>query len=137
MNFFIFVSEQWLLFSILIALIFLLIIYEKDKGGKQLGPHELVSLINSEEAVLIDLRPLDEFRSGHISGAINIPHSKLNSRHVELQQHVDKIVVLADKYGQHSGSSGKLLVDLGYNVRRLNGGMVEWRDQNMPVVKGA
>ena len=101
-----------------------------------MGSEVIVLVLNLLVGFVIFLRSLVVFRSGDFYGAINIPHTKLNSRHVELQQHVDKIVVLADKYGQHSGSSGKMLSDLGYNVRRLNGGMVEWRDQNMPVVKG-
>jgi rhodanese-related sulfurtransferase len=49
----------------------------------------------------------------------------------------DKVLVVVDQYGQHAGSAGKLLSSEGYDVRRLSGGMVEWRGQNLPVVKGS
>ena len=33
---------------------------------------EAVRLMNDEEAVVIDLRPIDEFQRGHIIGSVNI-----------------------------------------------------------------
>ena len=39
--------------------------------------------------------------------------------------------------GQHSGMAGTLLRKAGFqNVARLQGGVTEWRNQNLPVVKG-
>ena len=97
----------------------------------------MVALLNSEHAALVDVRPSGDFTDGHIHGAINIPHTKLPSRHVELDREKDKVLVVVDQYGQHAGSAGKLLSSEGYDVRRLSGGMVEWRSQNLPVVKGS
>ena len=123
--------------STLLVLVYVFILYERDKGGKSIGQNELVALLNSEHAALVDVRPSGDFSDGHIHGAISIPHTKLSSRHVELVREKDKVLVVVDQYGQHAGSAGKLLSSEGYNVRRLSGGMVEWRGQNLPVVKGS
>ena len=40
--------------------------------------------------------------------------------------------------GQHAGSAGTLLRKNGFvDVARLQGGVTEWRNQNLPVVKGS
>ena len=88
MDFFIFVSEQWLLISLLIALIGVFLFTEQGKSGKSISPAELVRLMNSEEAVVVDVRSAGEFESGHIHGSRNIPHGKLASRIAELEKYI-------------------------------------------------
>ena len=135
MNFFLFVGEQWFLVTMLMALMYAYLLNERKKSGKVIGQHELVSLINSGEALLVDVRAANDFSQGHIQGAINIPHTKMSNRFVELEKEKSKLVVLTDQYGQHAPSVGKLLMSKGFEVRRLNGGMIEWKEQNMPVVR--
>jgi rhodanese-related sulfurtransferase len=135
-NFFIFVSQQWYLFALLIALIALFLYTEQRKSGKSIGTAELVRLMNSDQAVVVDVRPSSEFDSGHIHGARNIPHSKLASRIAELEKSRDKIIVLVDKLGQHSGGAGKTLGKEGYSVQRLGGGISEWQNAGLPLVTG-
>ncbi len=135
MKFFLFVGEQWFLVTILMALMYAYLLNERKKSGKVIGQHELVSLINSGEALLVDVRAANDFSQGHIQGAINIPHTKMSNRFVELEKEKSKLVVLTDQYGQHAASVGKLLMSKGFEVRRLNGGMIEWKEQNMPVVR--
>jgi|TARA_B110000211_G_scaffold63749_1_gene73058 rhodanese-related sulfurtransferase len=133
---FIFASEQWLLLSIFLVLLYIFMFTERTKGGKPIPTAELVSLMNSEAAVLVDVRPSTDFQAGHIHGAINIPHTKTATRISELEKHREKLIVLVDQMGQHAGSTGKMLTKDNYNVRRLSGGMSEWQQQNMPVVQG-
>ncbi len=131
-----FITEQWLLVGILAALIIAFITLESKKGGKTLGTHELTRLVNKDEAVLLDVRDAKDYKAGHIVDAINIPFNKLSDRVSELEKHKEKIIVIIDKMGQHSGNGGKILLDKGFNVNRLQGGMTEWTGQNLPVVKG-
>lgn len=136
MEFFIFVSEQWLLITLLAALIAIFIITEQRKAGKSLGTSELVRLMNNDQAVVVDVRSAAEFETGHIHGALNIPQQKLASRMAELEKYRDKTIVVADKIGQHSGGAGKALSSNGFNVCRLNGGISEWQGSSLPLVKG-
>ncbi|MDG0969256.1 MAG: rhodanese-like domain-containing protein [Porticoccaceae bacterium] len=135
MDIFIFASEQWLLLSTFLVLLYLFIFTERTKGGKPISSTELVSAMNAETAILIDVRPSNEFQAGHIHGAIDIPHTKIASRISELEKYRERTIVLVDQMGQHAGSAGKILSKDGFNVRRLSGGMNDWQHQNMPVVK--
>ena len=80
MDIFIFVSEQWVLFSVLMGLIYIFIWTERSKGGKPVSANELVAMMNADTAVLVDVRPANEFQAGHIHGAVNIPHNKVDGR---------------------------------------------------------
>lgn len=93
-------------------------------------------MLNKDEAVLIDLREPADFKAGHISGAINIPFKKVESRMDEMEKFREKNVVLVDKMGQHAGAAGRSLREKGFTIYRLQGGMAEWNGQNLPVVKG-
>ena len=134
MDFFIFISEQWVTVSVLLMLIYLFAFTEQKKAGKQISVHDVTSLINSDQGVLVDIRDSKEYQSGYIANAVNIPLASLDGRIVELEKYRDKTVVLVDKLGQHSASAGRKLKAAGFEVRRLQGGMGEWRSQSLPVV---
>lgn len=134
MDFFIFISEQWVAVSVLLILIYLFAYTEQKKAGKQISVHDVTSLINSDQGVLVDVRDSKAYQSGYIASAINIPLANLEGRMVELEKYRDKTVVLVDKLGQHSASAGRKLKAAGFDVRRLQGGMGEWRSQSLPVV---
>ena len=135
MEIFLFLGEQWFLVTVLLLLMYAYLLNERKKSGKTIGQHEFVSLINSGEAILVDVRAANDFSQGHIQGAINIPHTKMSNRFVELEKEKPKVVVVTDQYGQHAPAAGKLLMSKGFEVRRLDGGMIEWKEQNMPVVR--
>lgn len=135
-QFFEFVVNHWILSTLFVVLLALLLITESRKAGKSLSAQELVMLLNKDQAVVLDLRDKKEFGEGHITGSINIPFANLKDRAVELQKYKDKQIVLVDKMGQHTGMAGKILRAAGYqDVRRLAGGVTEWRNANMPLVK--
>lgn len=135
-QFFEFVANHWILSTLFVVLLVLLLTTESRKAGKSLSNQELVMLLNKDQAVVVDLRDKKEFGEGHITGSINIPFANLKDRAVELQKYKDKQIVLVDKMGQHTGLAGKILRAAGYqDIRRLAGGVTEWRNANMPLVK--
>ncbi len=131
-DFLIFVSEQWLLVSLLLALVYIFLLLEHIKAGKQLSVHEVTRLLNGDEAVLVDLRPVKEFEAGHIKGAVPIPLIELPARTAELDR--ERAIILVDKLGQQSAGAGRQLRRAGFRVFRLRGGMAEWQAQSLPVV---
>ncbi len=135
MEFFNFISEQWVLVSIFMALLYLFAINERAKSGKSASPHVVTRMINADEAVLLDIRDTKEFNAGHIAGAVNIPNSSLSACISELEKYRGKVIIIADKVGQHSGAIGRTLQQQGFSVLRLSGGMMEWKNQSLPVVK--
>ena len=132
-----FVINHWLLVGGLIGLVVALIYQENLKRGASISLHEATRVINREEGVVVDVRSETEFKNGHITAAINVPYPEFSSRVTELDKYKERPVILVCKMGQHSGAASKTLGDSGFsNVKRLNGGMAEWNNANMPVVKG-
>ena len=135
MDFFVFISEQWLLTSLLLILIYAFAFLERIKGGKPISARETTRLINTEQAILVDLREAKDYGEGHIAGALNMPLAKFEGRISELEKYRDKVIILADKLGHQAGATGKSLAKSGYNVRRLQGGVAEWTNQSLPLIK--
>lgn len=133
---FTFIGNHPLLIGAFVLFLILFIRNEMSRGGATISSQKLVQLVNSENAIVIDVREASEYSEGHIVDAINIPFASFESRSDELNKHKDKPLIVACKMGQHSGSAGTILRKKGFtNVLRLTGGMAEWRGQNLPVVK--
>lgn len=125
-----------MLVSILLLLIYAFVWRESTKGGKSVSHHELTRMLNSDDAVVLDVRDQKEFSLGHIAGAMNIPYAKVGERESELANLKEgKAIVLVDKAGQHAGAVGRTLSKKGYIVNRLRGGMIDWINEKLPVVK--
>ena len=135
MDFFVFVSQEWILVSLLALLIYALAFSERIKGGRPISAHEATKLLNAGDAVLVDLRETKEYNQGHIAGSLHMPFAKIADRASELEKHKDKLIILTDKVGQHAGKIGKTLGGSGFQVRRLQGGVAEWGNQGLPLVK--
>ena len=131
-----FIGNHPYLVGAFVLLLALFIRNETQRGGRTVSAQQLVSLVNKEGAIVLDLRDQKEFAAGHIVDSVNIPHASLESRLSELDKYKDKPIVLACKMGQHAGSAGTALRKKGFaDVSRLSGGIAEWRNQNLPVVK--
>ena len=118
-------------------LVVLFVRNETQRGGRSVSAQGLVDMVNRENAVVVDVRDGKEFETGHIVDAINIPFASLESRWEELKPFEERPIVVACRMGQHANAAGTLLRQKGFaNVAKLTGGILEWRNQNLPVVKG-
>ena len=132
-----FVGNHAILAGTFVILLALFVRNEMSRGGKSVSAQELVNLVNRQNALVLDVRDAREFADGHIVDAVNIPHAAVASRLSELESHKGRPVAVVCKMGQHAGSAGTALRKAGFDpVIRLTGGMTEWRNQNLPVVKG-
>ncbi len=121
MDFFIFISEQYVLVGALLILIYVFVWNEKRKGGKTLSTHEMTRLMNSDAAVVVDIREAADYKAGHITSAINIPFNRINERWEELAPHKEKTIILVDKMGQHTGGVGSILRTKEFTIGHLGG----------------
>jgi rhodanese-related sulfurtransferase len=132
-----FVANHPFLVGTFVVLLALFIRNETRRGGRSVSAQQLVDMVNRENALVLDVRDRKEFQGGHIVDAVNIPQSSLESRLDEIRKHKDRPVVVVCRIGQNAGAAGTLLRKSGFEqVSRLSGGMTEWRNQNLPVVKG-
>ncbi|MDX9875412.1 MAG: rhodanese-like domain-containing protein [Spongiibacteraceae bacterium] len=131
-----FLLEQWLLVAGLAICLVLLFFHESRRGGRSVTPHQLVALVNGQQAAVIDLREPAEFRKGHIVDAINLPFAKLEERWTELESRSDHPIIFVDRMGQHASAAGKRAAAKGLKqVYRLGGGIMEWQNAQLPLVK--
>ncbi|MBW7471040.1 rhodanese-like domain-containing protein [Marinobacter sp. M216] len=131
-----FVVNHYILVSLFVAFLLAILFLESRRGGAKISAQEAVTLINKDEAVVVDIRDRKEFGEGRITGSVNIPLNSLKSRTAELNKFKDKQIIVADKMGQHSAMAVKQLNAEGFtNVVRLNGGVADWRSSNLPLVK--
>lgn len=75
-------------------------------------------------AILIDVRSNQEYREGHLQGAINIPDFEINKR---IQNEIPKknqMIIVYCQYGGRSRNAMEMLNKMGYtNVYNLYGGL--------------
>lgn len=91
-------------------------------------------LSEKNKPFLLDVRQPEEFRSEHINGAKLIPLGELQSRMKELPKNQEIICVC--RSGNRSSSATRQLVEAGYQVKNLNGGMIAWMRAGLPVKRG-
>jgi rhodanese-related sulfurtransferase len=132
-----FVVNHWLLTSIWVVLFILLMRNEGARGGAALSTAQVTQLINKEDAKVIDIRAKDEFKTGHLPDAINIPAKDMQKRITELDAFKDVPIILICKTGTTAGATGSVLAKAGFTkLNKLKGGILEWQGSNLPLVKG-
>ncbi|MFB1010631.1 MAG: rhodanese-like domain-containing protein [Thiopseudomonas sp.] len=130
-----FVGNHYLLSTAFVVLAIALMLYESRRAGKSLSTRELTSLVNADQAVVLDIRQAKDFSAGHIVDAINIPRDKLASRIGELDKYKDKTIVVVCDSGITAGPACTQLQQAGFTTARLSGGITGWRNDNLPTVK--
>ena len=96
-----------------------------------------VALEADEQVVVIDARSPEAYAQGHIPGAVNIPHRTMSA---DTTAHLDKaalIVTYCDGIGCNASTKGALrMLELGFRVKELIGGLDWWRRDRHPVHEG-
>ena len=132
-----FATNHYILTASWLAL-FTMVIYSfigaSLRGYKNLNTAEAVQLINQQDAVVVDVREDNEFRSEHIINSIHIPLGYFKDRVKELEKHKDKPVIVGCKSGNRSSHACALLKKAGFEqVFNLSGGVSAWKADNLPL----
>lgn len=92
----------------------------------QIGTDELARELESGSGTLIDVREPEEFASGHVPGAINLPLATLPSSAAGIGCELEILVICQS--GHRSKNASKRLLKAGFtNVRSVRGGTAAWR----------
>jgi phage shock protein E len=105
-----------------------------DDKAITIAPDELVARINNNAApTIIDVRTPEEFASGHVPGAINMPVNDIANSIKNLNlKPADEIVVYCES-GRRAKKAENTLKSKGFfEVRHLMGDMVQWRQSKLP-----
>jgi phage shock protein E len=103
-----------------------------------IAPDKLVERMDKKDTnlVVLDVRTPEEFASGHIPGAVNIPHDQLPNRLAELAGAKSKDVVVYCRSGRRSAMAQETLSAQGFkSVLHLEGDMLKWQEDKRAVTK--
>ncbi|MEQ8516276.1 MAG: rhodanese-like domain-containing protein [Chromatocurvus sp.] len=131
-----FLLQQWILVAALLTALGMLVFHESRKAGPAMTPQQAIKLVNNEDGVFLDVRDGGDYKQGHIADSVHIPFARLKTREDELETYRDRPIVIICKMGQQSGAAAKQLRAAGFDkVYKMAGGMLEWRNLQLPVVR--
>ncbi len=134
-----FAKSHWLLSLAFLVVLVALVVNEviiRMRGLSKINPQSLVNLMNREQALVLDLRSLEEFKAGHIAGAKHVDAVQLTNKIDNLLKDKNHPVILVCSQGQKALSHAQQVEKLGYQrVYYLAQGIAAWRQDNLPLVK--
>jgi DNA-binding transcriptional ArsR family regulator len=94
---------------------------------EEVGREELIERLRRGDVVLVDVRPAEEFASGHIDGARSIPLDELERRIEELPADTEVVAYCRGPFCAYADEAVRRLQADGRSARRLKEGWPEWR----------
>lgn len=106
-----------------------LFMFMQNSSAENLMSYEkLQAKINAQESfVLLDVRTLDEYNSGHIPTAVLLPHDEISSKAETLVNDKSKEIVVYCRSGRRSALAAEALTKLGYTNVQDFGGISRWQ----------
>jgi rhodanese-related sulfurtransferase len=110
--------------------------YVKDGDLEPVSRADLLKRAKRRGIVVLDVRPYDEYASGHIPGAISVPLEELEQRLASLPGDAEIVAYCRGPYCLLAPRAVELLRERGFHARRLEDGLPEWRLAGLPVAVG-
>ena len=98
-----------------------------------ISANELLQRAQDNRVTVLDVRPSEEYTSGHLPGAVNIPMHELEQRLAELPNDLEVVAYCRGPYCMLSFEAVAKLRGRGYRARRLEDGYPEWKRAGLPV----
>jgi rhodanese-related sulfurtransferase len=97
---------------------------------------ELLRRVRSGEVTVLDVRPPEEYRAGHLPGALSIPIGELKARLQELPRNREIIAYCRGPYCVMAVEAVELLRKKGFQAHRMEQGVVDWRARGWRLERG-
>jgi ArsR family transcriptional regulator len=107
------------------------------KGRDALEPvpaADLLERVRDGLVTVLDVRPPEEFAQGHVAGALNVPLDRLQERLKDLPPDREVVAYCRGPWCVLSFEAVARLREAGFEARRLQDGLPEWRRAGLPVV---
>ena len=91
-------------------------------------------LMTNPNVVVLDVRTADEFKDGHLVGALNIDQAQGDFiQKVKEALPTDRTIAVYCRSGRRSANAAGRLAAEGYKAVNLKGGILAWKEAKMPV----
>jgi len=120
---------------VLAALVTLSACARMPEGLKGLDAPTFKAALETEKAVLLDVRTVAEHAEARIKAPqVHLPVQELEARLAELKAPKDQPILVYCRSGNRSAKAGAILLKAGYrDVRHLEGGIGAWKAKGFPV----
>jgi rhodanese-related sulfurtransferase len=102
-------------------------------GMEAVDRESLLERIRTHEVTVLDVRPREEYRAGHIPGAISVPLRELEARLSELPRNQDIVAYCRGPYCVLAVEAVETLRAMGYHAVRLEESIQDWQARGFPV----
>lgn len=93
-------------------------------------------LVRDTNVVVLDVRTAEEYADGHIERAVNIDYKKDDFMdRAKATLPTGKTIAIYCRSGRRSANAASMLAPEGYVLVNLKGGIIDWQNAGMPVVK--
>jgi rhodanese-related sulfurtransferase len=108
----------------------------EDKVAFTVGPIELKEIIEKspDRVQIIDVRSNEYYEKGHIPTAISIPAKDLSAHMHKLSRDKINVVYCYTQQCHLGAKSALILAENGYPVIELEGGFMEWKNNDFDIV---
>ena len=106
------------------------------KGMEPVDRDGLIERIENKDVILLDVRPLEEFKTAHIDGAISVPLKDLGFMLAKLPKGKEIVAYCRGPYCVLSVEAVEELNRKGYRAIRLEEGVQEWRAMGLSLASG-
>ncbi len=110
--------------------------FQSRRGLEPVDREALIKRVRKGEVIVLDVRPAEEYRAGHIPGAISIPVQELKRRLLELPKEQQIVAYCRGPYCMLSDQAVELLQAKGFQATRLHEGVLDWRARGFHVTEG-
>lgn len=93
----------------------------------------LVERVRRGEVTVLDVRPPEEYRAGHIPGALSVPLAELERRLAELPRDREIVAYCRGPYCVMALEAVEVLRAHGLRAVRMEDGVPDWRARGLPV----
>ena len=99
----------------------------EENTYQQITQEEAKNMMDTQEAIVLDVREQDEFDAGHIPGAVLLPVGTITKdTAAAVIPELDSVVLVYCRSGNRSKKASQALVDLGYTGIYEFGGINTW-----------
>ena len=107
--------------------------FEQRSAMEAIESGELLRRVKSGEVTVLDVRPSEEYRAGHIPGAVSIPLGELKARFKELPKRREVVAYCRGPYCVFAVEAVELLRKKGFTAHRMQEGVLDWRSRGWRV----
>ncbi len=103
---------------------------EGADGFRRVSAEEAAGLMETEENyIILDVRRPDEFDTGHIPNAINVPNEEIGDGEIDELPDKSQLILVYCRSGRRSLEASEKLVRLGYTNIVEFGGILDWQGE--------